>query len=253
MRRWLIYSDSQVPYQDQKAIDLVTRFGVDIGITDVAHVGDEIDAPSPSRWTRGRAGEFAHTLQRDIDATRKMLAGIVDAIQPDEAHLMRSNHGDRVRNYISEKAPALAPLRALEWADLMGFEDLGWTYHTKPYEFSKGFVLAHGDEGSLSKVPGSTAMGLVRKWGGVSVFCGHTHRLGMQHENFSLNGKVTKHRFGIEVGHTMALSKASYLSALSANWQSGFGLLEVDDAGVGTPYAVPIVGGKIRWGGEVWS
>lgn len=247
MKRWLILPDMQVPYHDQKSIDLMVRFGIDWGVTDVAHVGDEIDCPSPSRWVRGHAGEFADTLQKDIDATRRVLGGIADAIQPDSFHLMRSNHGDRVRKYINEKAPALAPLRALDWATLMDFEYLGITYHTQPYEFQKGFILAHGDEGNLSRVPGQTAMGLARKWGAGSVFCGHTHRLGLAHENRSLNGKIKQHVFGVEVGHAMRLDKASYLSAMSANWQQGFALLEGE-----TPLLIPIIDHKITFDGTVW-
>lgn len=253
MRRWLVLSDWQVPYHDIKTIRLTAKFGYEMGITDIAHVGDEIDAPSPSRWTRGRAGEFANTLQKDIDETRRILGEVTDLLQPNSFHLMRSNHGDRVRNYINEKAPALAPLRALDWQELMDFSGLGITYHNKPYEFAKNFVLAHGDEGNLNKVPGSTAMALARKWGGVSVIAGHTHRLGLQHENHSLNGTVRRHCFGIEVGHAMDLKKAGYLSALSANWQQGFAILEEDDKGAITPYVIPIIDHKIRWDGEVFS
>jgi hypothetical protein len=251
MRTFIALPDMQVPYHDQKTIDLICSFAVDIGATDVLHVGDEIDAPSPSRWVRSKAGEFADTLQKDIDATRRVLAGIADTIQPNTFVLSRSNHGDRVRNYINEKAPALAPLRALEWAELMDFAGLGIDYKDKPYEFAKGWVLAHGDEGTMSRVPSQTAMNLARKWG-KSTLVGHTHRLGLQHDNNSLNGRVTRHLFGVEVGHAMLLTKATYLRALSANWQQGCAVLEEDERGGITPYVIPIIDRTIRFQGEVW-
>lgn len=253
MRRFIVYPDAQVPYHDQKAIDLITAFAKQLEVTDVLHVGDEVDCPQPSRWVRGRAGETAMTLQKDIDAAKRMLAGITDELQPDSFMLSRSNHGDRVRKYLDEKAPALAPLRALEWATLMDFEELGITYVTKPTEFAKDWVLCHGDEGSMSRIPAATALNLAKKWGGVSVVAGHTHRLGLMHENHALNGKIRKHCFGIEVGHTMRLDRASYLQAFAANWQQGCAILEEDDRGVITPYVIPIIGGKIRFQGEVFS
>lgn len=252
MRRFGVFSDWQVPYHDIKTIRLVSRFMRDWGVTDVLHVGDEIDAPSPSRWVRGGAGEFANTLQKDIDTTRRVLSEAADIVNPETFTLMRSNHGDRVRKYVNEKAPALAPLRALEWEALMDFSGLNIMYKNKPFEFAKGWALAHGDEGTMSKVPASTAMGLARKWG-LSTVVGHTHRLGLQHENRSLNGKVKQYIFGIEVGHMMDMSKASYLSALSANWQQGFAILEEDDRGVVTPYVIPVIDHKIRFDGEVYS
>lgn len=252
MRRIIVLPDWQIPYHDMRTIRLTARFAKEMLVTDILHVGDEIDAPSPSRWTRGRAGEFANTLQKDIDETRRVLSEVADIINPDTFTLMRSNHGDRVRNYVNEKAPALAPLRALQWRELMDFASLGIDYKDKPFEFAKGWVLAHGDEGNLNKTPGSTAMGLARKWG-VSTITGHTHRLGLQHENRSLNGQIKQYIFGIEVGHAMDLKKAGYLAALSANWMQGCALLEEDDRGVITPYVIPIIDHKIRWDGEVYA
>jgi hypothetical protein len=70
-------------------------------------------------------------------------------------------------------------------------------------------------------------MALARKWG-YSVICGHTHKLGIQHEHMAVNSKLTRERFGFEVGNLMALKSAGYLKAGHANWQQGFGILYVD-------------------------
>ena len=102
--------------------------------------------------------------------------------------------------------------------------------------------MAHGDEGRSVQVPGSTAMSLAKKLG-KSVVCGHTHKLGLQHETTGLNGN-TNTLFGLEVGHLMDIKQASYLNTGIANWQQGFGILVEKNRKV-TPYTVPIVNGEI--------
>lgn len=171
--RWLVVPDMQVPDEDRKAVESVTRFIEDYQPDGLLCVGDELDSPEPSRWSKGYAGEFSGTLQRSIDRCHDVLAGFATALGPDKPfHLMRSNHGDRIRTYIDRYAPALGSLRALDYATLLGLGDLGITYHSKPFEFAPGWMLAHGDEGSLIQTSGGTALGLAKKWGR-SVVCGH--------------------------------------------------------------------------------
>jgi hypothetical protein len=103
--------------------------------------------------------------------------------------------------------------------------------------------MAHGDEGRAIQVPGSTAMSLAKKLG-KSVVCGHTHKLGLQHETTGLYGK-NRTQFGLEVGHLMDIKQASYLTTGVANWQQGIGILVEKNRKV-TPYAVPIIDGDIK-------
>ena len=73
--------------------------------------------------------------------------------------------------------------------------------------------------------------------------CGHTHRLGLQHDTVGFYGK-TQTLFGLEVGHMMDIKQASYLTSGTANWQQGIGILIQDGKKV-SPYTVPILGGTI--------
>jgi hypothetical protein len=246
--RWVVISDLQVPDHDQRSVDLVTQFVRDIEPDGLLCVGDECDSPEPSRWNKGMAGEYAGTLQKGLDKTHQILAQFRESLGDKPFHLMRSNHTDRINTYVRRYAPALASLRDLEYTKLVGLDELEITWHTKPFTFTPGWLLAHGDEGSLSRIAGSTAMGLARKWG-YSVVCGHTHRLGLQHDHRSLNGRITKYLWGMEVGCLMDMRKADYLGpGMSANWTEGIGI--IDD---GVPEAIPIVGHKIRYGGQEWS
>lgn len=240
MKRIVVLSDMQIPYHDKKAVDAVLEFVEDYQPDELFCVGDEADSPEPSRWNKGRAEEYAGTLQKGLDKTSEIMVAFKEAIGDKPFHVMRSNHGDRIQHYISKYAPALASLRELEYAKLLGYRENEITYHDKIYTFAPGWIMAHGDEGNLVRTAGGTAMALARKTGS-SVVCGHTHRLGIQHEHTGYNGKIQNRLYGIEVGHLMDLSKASYLNTGSANWQQGIAILYIDKGRV-VPSVVPITG-----------
>ena len=240
MQRVIVLPDMQIPYQDKKAVRAMQEFVADYEPDKLFCVGDEADSPEPSRWNKGSAGEFAGTLQKGLDETAAIMKGFKEAIGDKEFHVMRSNHGDRIENYVNRYAPALASLRDLDYSKLLGYRENNITYHDKIWSFAPGWIMAHGDEGNLIKTAGGTALSLARKTGS-SVVCGHTHRLGIQHEHSGFNGKIQNRLFGVEVGHLMDLSKASYLNTGSANWQQGFSILYIDKGKV-TPTVVPVVG-----------
>ena len=148
----------------------------------------------------------------------------------------------QARYYIKKYAPALSSLTSLNIEDLLGYNSLDIQYLHKITELLPGWVMAHGDEGRTSSVPGQTAMKLAQAIG-KSVVCGHTHRLGMQHETRGLYGK-SQIIYGLEVGNMMDIKNASYLKTGTANWHQGFGIL-VNKGRVTMPYAIPIVNGDI--------
>jgi hypothetical protein len=207
-------------------------------------VGDELDAPEPSRWNKGMAGEYAPTLQDSIDLTYNIMADFRDALGRNKPFIIqRSNHTDRIQTYIRKYAPAFGSLDSLKIEELLGYDSLNIQYLHKFKELLPGWIMAHGDEGRSIQTPGSTAMNLARKLG-KSVVCGHTHKLGVQHETTGLYGK-NKTIYGLEVGNLMDIKQASYLSSGVANWQQGIGILVQKGRNV-VPYAVPVVNGDIQ-------
>lgn len=206
-------------------------------------MGDELDAPEPSRWNKGMAGEYAPTLQDSIDLTYNIMADFRDALGRNKPFIIqRSNHTDRIQTYIRKYAPAFGSLDSLKIEELLGYDSLNIQYLHKFKELLPGWIMAHGDEGRSIQTPGSTAMNLARKLG-KSVVCGHTHKLGVQHETTGLYGK-NKTIYGLEVGNLMDIKQASYLSSGVANWQQGIGILVQKGRQV-IPYAVPVVNGDI--------
>lgn len=234
--RYIIISDLQVPYHDQRAVDAVCDYISRENFDGMLNVGDEADSPEPSRWNKASAMEYGDTLTAGLLRTQQVLMQLTHAVGYDRPHhIMRSNHADRVETYLKRYAPAVAGLAPLKWEALLGYSepsslsgiDIPVTYHRELWEFAPGWVLAHGDEAGLNQTAGSTAMGLARKLG-KSVVCGHTHRAGYQHWSMGFNGRQTTVLHGVEVGHLMDLKQASYLKTGSANWRQAVAVATVD-------------------------
>lgn len=239
MKTIVILSDIQAPLHDHKAVAAVQQFVADFQPDVLACVGDEADNTEISRWVKGTKEEFAGTLQRSLDATASVMRGFREAAGDVPFIVQRSNHGDRIQNYITRYAPGFEGLRALDPSNLLAYNELDITVSDKPTDIAPGWVMMHGDEAGMNRTAGGTALGLARKVG-KSVVCGHTHQLGFQHDHDSVNGKITRHLYGMEVGHLMDLRKAGYLKYGGANWQAGFGLMYVEgNKTIATP--VPIV------------
>lgn len=234
----LIVSDIQAPYHDRAALDNLISFAKDLKPNRLVNVGDDIDGPEISQWHKGAALEYGSTLQGSFDIITGIHGRFREAIDDAPYDLSRSNHGDRLRKYIGQYAPALASLRSLNLEELAGYKAASITYHRAPFSIAPGWVCAHGDEGGLSQIAGRTASMLSQKWG-VSVACGHTHRAGLVPTSFGFGGKTSSTTWGMEVGHLMDLGQAGYLSGGYANWQSAFGILRVRGDRV-HPEVIPI-------------
>lgn len=246
-RTIILISDMQIPKHApklvNKLIDFVHRFQPDV----LVNVGDDIDSPETSWWEKGKAGEYAGTLQGALDKTHEVHSRFREALGDKPYHVSRSNHGDRTQRYISKYAAALAPLRCLRLEELLGYRDLGITYHIEPFYVAPGWVVAHGDEGGSSDIAGRTASNLALRWN-VSVACGHTHSGGLIPTSKGFSGRL-RALWGLECGHLMDAKQASYLDGGHGNWQTGFGLLRVRGDKV-SPQYVPIQGETFSVDGE---
>ena len=226
MKRIVVLSDIQAPLHDDRLVASVTEFLVDYQPDVLLCVGDEADMTEISRWVKGGKEEFAGNLQAGLDQTHAIMAGFREAVGDVPFTVQRSNHTDRIANYVRRYAPALESLRGLSYESLLKYNDLGISVSSKPTPIAPGWLMMHGDEAGTNQSAGGTSLGLARKTG-QSVACGHTHKLGLQHDHDSYAGRITKRVWGMEVGHMMNLRRASYLKYGGSNWQAGFGLLHV--------------------------
>ena len=179
-------------------------------------MGDELDLNTISKYSQGKAESFQQTLNADRDLCKDILYDLKTDV------VSRSNHGDRLFSAVSQ-IPGLMALPELQYEKFMGYDDLGIYFAKKPYEIpGTDFVLCHGDEGNLSRVGGSSALNIAKRWGR-SVIAGHSHRMGYTCHSEAFNGRLQRVLVGIEVGHTCNISKMRYLAkgGYYANWQAG--------------------------------
>jgi len=217
--KYLVISDLQVPFQFSEAVinlkKLVKAFKFDL----VLNVGDEMDFNTISRFADGKAESFMQTLDEDRATCQDILFDLKTDV------VSRSNHSDRLYKSI-QRIPGLMGLPELQYANFMGFNDLGIHYASKPYPIpGTNFVLCHGDEGVISNIAGQTALNLSKRWGR-SVISGHTHRLGYTCASEAFNGRLERVLVGVECGHTCDLKKMSYTKGY-ANWQAGAVIIHI--------------------------
>jgi hypothetical protein len=248
----VVMPDVQAPLHDAELVEKFTRFLGDFQPTELAQVGDFTDSTEISRWVRGKKPEFAGDLQAGFDASRNILENIREVFDG-RIRIVRSNHDDRLEIYLESCAPGLTTLRALTLENQAGFDEYDVEFiRDAVVELAPGWVMAHGDEGSLSPSGGKTALGLAKNKFGVSVVCGHTHRAGITPETLGYNGANQRIITGMEVGHFMDMGKADYLrkKGATANWQQAFGILRIK-GDIVSPQLVPVIDGEFCVNG-VW-
>jgi predicted phosphodiesterase len=208
-------------------IKLVNREKFDL----VINTGDELDMQSQSKWAKGTGLEWEGTL----DADRSLLKNSLGLTH--NRHHSKQSHGSVLSHTPSRSAVPNRFARTGLSKAFMDFASLGIRFHKKPFEFHPGWVLVHGDEGSMNSNAGLTALGLAKKFG-KSVVCGHTHRAGISAYSEGIGGSY-RTLWGVEAGNVMDKRKASYFKAGAANWQMSVAILETYGKNL-SPMLIPI-------------
>jgi predicted phosphodiesterase len=254
-KRILIISDTQIPYDDRRAMKAVIRAIGDLQPDELIHIGDLMDFPQPSRWSKGSAGEFEGSVFEDCEQGKSRLLEPIRAVYDGPFGVHEGNHDERARTYLAKYAPALAESGAFNIDTLLDFDGFGITLLPQEYEVAPGWITLHGHRGmiSLSQVAGSTALNAAKKFQ-KCVAMGHTHRQGIGNATFGYGGEKKNERIitGMEVGNLMNMKLAHYLKGGTGNWQQGFGLLTVDGKHVKAEI-VPILRGKFTVDGHTWE
>ena len=252
-KRIVVIPDTQLPFDDRRALKSVIRFIGDFQPDEVIHIGDLMDFPQPSRWNKGTAGEFEGSVFKDCEDAKKRLLGPLRDVYSGPIGVHEGNHDERPRVYLSKYAPALGESGAFNMDVLLDFDGHGFKLLPDFNKFAPGWITTHGHKGqiSLSRIAGNTALSAAAKFQ-TSVVMGHTHRLGIGSHTFGAGGNVAKQVTGFEVGNLMDMKKAHYLKGGTGNWQQGFGLLTVDGAHVKAE-SVPIHKGRFTVDGHTWE
>jgi len=220
MKRTVVIPDLQCPYEDSHVVRNLSLFIKAFRPDAVLTIGDEIDLPQISRWTENTPGWYEQTLAEDRDRTVDVLWSLFEYSK--EAHMVRSNHTDRLYKVIMKKIPAFLSLPELKFEKFLKLDEMGVKFWTTPMPVAKGWIAIHGDLGSLNPNPGLSALNQAKRHG-QNVIMGHTHRAGRSAVSEASNGVLRRVLHGVEVGHAMDLKAAKYVS--TPNWQQAFAIV----------------------------
>lgn len=249
----VVISDTQIPYEDRRAVRAVLDFIGETQPAEVVQIGDLLDFPQPSRWNKDTRGEFEGSVYADCDKARKRFLDPLRAVYDGPVGVIEGNHDERPRVYLEKYAPALAGSNQFDFDQLLDFDAYGIDVLPGFYDFAPGWVMAHGHRGGirLSQTAGMTAYAAAERFS-KSVIIGHTHRLAKISKTKGYDGRVIQTLTGVEVGNLMDMRQATYLKGGTPNWQQGFAVVRIDGTRVQAD-VVPIYGGRFVVDGQVYG
>lgn len=227
-RSVLAWPDTHIPDQHDTAVSNLIDFAGEFQPDEIVLLGDLIDCPGPSRWTKGTAEEYQSDIQAECDDCVGILTRLRNVYSGPVSYI-EGNHEARIRNYLRQYAPALSQLRDIRLDRLLSFGELEIDWKEQPYSLvGSDWLALHGDKPKVSAAFGGGSA--LRKTSrlNASVVQGHTHRLGIISDTcgYKSSDGVFRHTLtGFECGHLSDINKASYIPYGAANWQMGFGLI----------------------------
>jgi predicted phosphodiesterase len=241
-------SDFHIPFQDDKAVDLLIYFLKDIQPNYFVINGDFIDCWSISKFsTVPKAGK---DLSEEIEEAKDLLFLIRKMIPKTKIIYVEGNHEFRLKKYIIERAREIYGLKGLALEDQLELEKVDIEYIVTPEGENKfgGADWKIGDLyiGHYDKASKYSIANLVETLG-VSFIQGHDHRFSV----FSKSYRDGRELIG--VGHgCMCSLKPTYLSF--PNWQQGFSVFykKIKNNRFQV-YPVRIVDYKFFWGNKEYN
>lgn len=243
--------DMHVPFHSGPAVDLVSfvveritkLYRASLGDPELILLGDYLDCLEVSKHRKDP--ELNVKFRTEVDRGVEMRVRL-ESLAPWLAKTITlGNHENRLRNYITDHAPALEGI-VPSIGDLLAMPANGWT--VVPY----GDVYRFGDLHVVHDVDTAGVYAHVRsaaRMGG-STLIGHTHRVAMTCSGNYAHGPST----AAMVGWLGDPEYARYIKRpLRAEWRHAFGLLYRDVAGHTHVVPVPIANGRCVVGGTIYD
>jgi hypothetical protein len=226
----MIIPDVQYPYHDDVVLHKLLAVAHKYQPDQIVQIGDGIDFPTVSQWSKGTAGEYADTLQEHIDGYREdVLIPLREAAPAADFTWLEGNHDLRVREFVKKYAAPLSPLRALDMHNLFQLDEVGVRYERGPLRIATNTLAVHGHEaGGYCASASAWDAKFAKRYGSDKSFVfGHTHQPFLVTRAFGYNGRVSP-RFTMNAGSIMDPVQASYVKDGSVSWQQSFAWLEDD-------------------------
>ena len=166
LKTTLVLPDIQYPYHDQLMLAKLVKLARDIQPDAIFQIGDGIDFPQVSRWTKGTAGEYAPTLQEHITGWQGVLSDVREASPKARITGLEGNHDLRLREFVQQYAAPLRTLEVLTQESLFGLEDLKIDYVKGPVRVATNTYAVHGHESAgYSGTPQAWETKFVKRYG----------------------------------------------------------------------------------------
>lgn len=233
--KWLIASDTQIPYQDSRALSLLFKVIKSWKPDVIDLLGDIDDQNCYSRYSDGKPDEFISAYKaaenkeeilsyvfKESKETKKFYSDIRKAAPKAQLFTALGNHDIRVFDYFEKKDPDL--LDRISPNALWGLDDLGYEYIYYDDLPKKRFGDIHVHHGiALSQNAGESARKDTEQYG-VSMMRGHSHRQGTFFKTYELKNETLR---GYEIGHLCDPKSFGMKYTTVHNWQSGFAIAHV--------------------------
>jgi predicted phosphodiesterase len=246
------YSDLHIPFQDDRALNILYAILEDANPDLVVDHGDTLDAQEISKYPKDPINRVP--LKEEIKQTAQHMARVTE-LTPHAEHIWcEGNHEDRLRRLIWSLAdnrqagevltlPQVA--EALSWPSLLGLDQLGWEMVPYPQHkllFNK-VILTHGEK--VRAQSGQSEKAELEHYS-KSGLSGHTHRVGYYGKK-TYDGQVGWWGLGC-----MCAIRTNYASF--PNWQQGFCVITwADDRENFAVERVRIFDGIAYWRGKRYS
>lgn len=230
IRTTLVVPDLQMPFHDPLALKKIVQVAETVQPDQIVQVGDLIDFPQVSRWTKGTVGEYTETLQEHIDQVRDEFFSPMRRVAPKATFLWKAgNHDQRIYDYVKKYGYPLKSLRALSMENLFELEKFDVEYVRDIRIISTHTKLLHGHEngGYAPNISAWKNKYRLKHGSQFNYVFGHTHTPGLDSWAFGENGTV-KNRWIMNAGSIMDPHHATYLADGSPDWTMSFGFLRDD-------------------------
>lgn len=250
--RILILPDTHWPDTDRRIWKTVLNAVREVKPDKIIHIGDLMDYPQPSRWTKGTRFEFEGSVFKDSEDAVENFIKPLRQVYDGPIGVHEGNHDLRPRSYMEKYAPALAETEEFHFEKLLRFDEFEIERLPDFNKVAPGWVTTHGHLAKirLSQIAGNTPLNAAKKLG-QNIVMGHTHRAGISSFTMGLDGSSST-LTGMEVGHILNPKKATYLEGYAGNWQQSLGWLTIDGRHV-TPSLIPIQQSKFTIEGRVFK
>jgi hypothetical protein len=255
--KWAFVGDLQIPYQDNRAVELFFKVMKAWKPDAIDVVGDIDDQLEYSTFSDGTTDDFFNRLNANHKVNQKVLEAAAKAgeeitvdLEPvnplpfikanalgarnfyedlradhpnADIHNSLGNHDIRIFKYIDRKAPDYK--EEITPNMLWGLDDLGikWRlYELPPFERFAGIYVHHG---ATTTTTGLAVKSDIETYG-VSLVRGHDHRGGVVYKSYPMTGNSL---VGMGTGHLCSPGTYGLKYTVNPAWEKGFGIAHVID------------------------